>query len=69
MRIPDKIPLMILPNGTLFAGAIIPLHVLGSRYQRMLPYVLKSHRMFAVTMRRPRFSSEIPMPVACVSLI
>ena len=52
MRIQGKIPLMILPNGTLFAEAIIPLDVFGSRYWRMLSYVFKSHRMFAVAMMR-----------------
>lgn len=69
VRIPDKIPLMILPNTTLFPEAIIPLHIFESRYRRMLSDVLKSHRMFALAMRRPGASSEIPMPVACVGLI
>ena len=69
VRIPDKIPLMILPNATLFPEAIIPLHIFEPRYRRMLSDVLKSHRMFAVVMRRPGTSNEIPMPVACVGLI
>ena len=69
VRIPDKIPLMILPNATLFPEAMIPIHIFESRYRRMLADVLKSHRMFALAMRRPGASSEIPMPVACVGLI
>ena len=67
--IPGKIPLMILPNATLFPEAIIPLHIFEPRYRRMLSDVLKSHRMFAVAMRRPGTGSEIPMPVACVGLV
>ncbi len=47
MRISDKIPLMILPNATLFPEAIISLHILESGYRRMLSDVLKSRRMFA----------------------
>ena len=69
MRIPGKTPLMILPNATLFPEAIIPLYVFESRYRRMLSDVLKFHRMFTLVTRRPRASSEIPMPVACVGLI
>ena len=46
MRISDKIPLMILPNATLFPEAIISLHFFESGYRRMLSDVLKSRRMF-----------------------
>ncbi|MEC7812657.1 MAG: hypothetical protein VX598_07585 [Verrucomicrobiota bacterium] len=46
MRISDKIPLMILPNATLFPEAIISLHIFESGYRRMLSDVLKSRRMF-----------------------
>ena len=46
MRISDKIPLMILPNATLFPEVIISLHIFESGYRRMLSDVLKSRRMF-----------------------
>ncbi len=46
MRITDKIPMMILPNATMFPEAIISLHILEPGYRRMLSDVLKSRRMF-----------------------
>ena len=67
--IPGKTPLMILPNATLFPGAILPLHIFEPRYRRMLSDVLESHRMFAIAMRRPGTRREVPMPVACLGVV
>jgi len=46
IRIPDKIPLRILHNATLFPESIIRLHIFECRYRRMLPGFLKSRKMF-----------------------
>ena len=67
--IPGKTPLMILSNATLFPGAILRLNIFEPRYRRMLSDVLESHRMFAIAMRRPGTRREVPMPVACLSVV
>ena len=69
MLIPDKTPLMILSNATLFPGAILALHIFDPRYRRMLSDVLESNWMFAISMRRPGTRREVPIPVACLGVV
>jgi len=60
---------MILPNGTLFPQAFLPLRIFEDRYRRMLQDSLASHRTFAVAMQKPGSQRESPVPVACLGLI
>lgn len=60
---------MILPNAILFPGALLPLYIFENRYRRLLSDSLHSHRMFAVAMRKPGRSREIPSTVAGLGLI
>jgi len=62
-------PVMTLPNVTLFPQALLPLYIFESRYRRMLSDALESHRMFCVAMRKPGSQREIPVPVAGLGLI
>ncbi len=69
MKSPDAVAVMTLPNATLFPQALLPLYIFEPRYRRMLSDALRSHRMFAVAMRRPGRVRETPLPVAGLGLI
>ena len=69
MQIPEVIPLMILPNATLFPDALLPLHIFEPRYRRMLSDVLVSHRMFGVALRQSVAGKESPMPIIGVGMV
>lgn len=69
MELPREVPVMILPNAILFPGALLPLYIFENRYRRLLSDALHTHRMFAVAMRKPGRSREIPSPVAGLGLI
>jgi ATP-dependent Lon protease len=69
MKLPREVPLMTLPNATLFPQALLPLHIFEPRYRRMLDDSLHSHRMFAVAMQRPGRTGEQPFPVAGLGLV
>ena len=69
MQIPEVIPLMILPNATLFPDALLPLHIFEPRYRRMLSDVLDSHRMFGVALRQSVAGKESPMPIVGVGMV
>jgi len=69
MKLPREVPVMTLPNATLFPQALLPLHIFEPRYRQMLADALHSNRMFSVAMRRPGSSREMPMPVAGLGLI
>lgn len=60
---------MILPNGTLFPQAMLPLYIFENRYRRMLADSLDTHRMFTVAMQRPGRVRETPSPIAGLGLI
>ena len=62
VRIQGKIPLMILPNPRLCAEASFRYMYTSLANGKMLLDVLKSHRIFALALRRPGVSSEISMP-------
>jgi len=69
MKLPRDVPVMTLPNATLFPQAFLPLYIFEPRYRLMLAEVLHSNRMFAVAMQRPGSTRESPVPVAGLGLI
>src|SRR6266446_819265 len=69
MKIPLEVPVMTLPNATLFPQALLPLYIFEPRYRQMLADALHSNRMFSVAMQRPGSTRESPSPVAGLGLI
>ena len=69
MKIPREVPVMTLPNATLFPQALLPLYIFEPRYRQMLSDALNSHRMLSVAMQRPGTSRESPSPIAGLGLI
>jgi ATP-dependent Lon protease len=69
MKIPLEVPVMTLPNATLFPQALLPLFIFEPRYRQMLADALHSNRMFSVAMQRPGSTREVPSPVAGLGLI
>src|SRR6266851_5178227 len=69
MKIPREVPVMTLPNATLFPQALLPLYIFEPRYRRMLVDSLHSDRMFSVAMQQPGRVRETPSPVAGLGLI
>jgi len=69
MKIPKEVPVMTLPNATLFPQALLPLYIFEPRYRQMLADALHSTRMFSVAMQRPGTGREVPSPVAGLGLI
>jgi Lon protease-like protein len=69
MKIPPEVPVMTLPNATLFPQALLPLYIFEPRYRQMLADALHSNRMFSVAMQKPGNSRETPAPIAGLGLI
>src|ERR1041385_122674 len=69
MKIPREVPVMTLPNATLFPQALLPLYIFEPRYRQMLADALHSNRMFSVAMQKPGTTRETPSPVAGLGLI
>jgi Lon protease-like protein len=69
VKLPREVPVMTLPNATLFPQALLPLYIFEPRYRQMLADTLHSNRMFSVAMRRPGSSRETPLAVAGLGLI
>jgi ATP-dependent Lon protease len=69
MKIPREVPVMTLPNATLFPQALLPLYIFEPRYRQMLADALHSNRMFSVAMQKPGVGRESPSPVAGLGLI
>src|SRR5512140_1271838 len=69
MKIPREVPVMTLPNATLFPQALLPLYIFEPRYRQMLADALHSDRMFSVAMQKPGSARESPTPVAGLGLI
>jgi ATP-dependent Lon protease len=69
MKFPREVPVMTLPNATLFPQAWLPLYIFEPRYRQMLADALHSDRMFSVAMQRPGRTREAPSPVAGLGLI
>jgi ATP-dependent Lon protease len=69
MKLPREVPVMTLPNATLFPQALLPLYIFEPRYRQMLADALHSNRMFSVAMQKPNTTRETPAPVAGLGLI
>src|SRR2546423_356675 len=69
MKIPSEVPVMTLPNATLFPQALLPLYIFEPRYRQMLADALHSNRMFSVAMQKRGNTRESPSPVAGLGLI
>jgi len=69
VKLPREVPIMTLPNATLFPQALLPLYIFEPRYRKMLADALHSHRMFSVAMQRPDRTRETPLQVAGLGLI
>jgi ATP-dependent Lon protease len=69
MKLPREVPVMTLPNATLFPQAFLTLYIFEPRYRQMLTDALHSNRMFSVAMQRPGSTHETPLPVAGLGLI
>jgi ATP-dependent Lon protease len=67
--LPTEIPVMTLPNATLFPQALLPLYVFEPRYRQMLADVLQTNRMFSVAMQKPGCLREVPAPVAGLGVV
>ena len=69
MKLPNEVPVMTLPNATLFPQYLLPLYIYEPRYRKMLVDALEGDRMFSVAMQRPGTTRETPSPVAGLGLI
>jgi ATP-dependent Lon protease len=69
MKLPREVPVMTLPNATLFPQALLPLYIFEPRYRQMLADALHSTRMFSVAMQKPGSTRETPSSVAGLGLI
>ena len=69
MVLPDKVPVMTLPNATLFPQALLPLYIFEPRYRKMLKDTLQEDRMFSVALQKPGRKRESPCSVAGLGLI
>lgn len=66
---PREIPVMTLPNATLFPQALLPIYIFEPRYRKMLADVLSGERMFAIAMLKPGATRETPLPIAGLGLV
>jgi|TARA_B110000037_G_scaffold221312_1_gene291832 ATP-dependent Lon protease len=72
VKIPDKVPAMILQQTVFFPQAILPLHIFEPRYRQMLSDVLSSNQLFIVACQdetRGTSKDEIPCRVATIGVI
>jgi ATP-dependent Lon protease len=69
MEYPETMPVMMLPNATLFPNTMLPLFIFEPRYCKMLQRSLKAHRLIAIAMRKPGTDREIPHKVAGLGMI
>jgi len=69
MKLPHVVPVMTLPQATLFPHALLPLYIFEPRYRRMLLDVLEGERMFCIAMQTPGRKREVPSPIAGLGLI
>jgi ATP-dependent Lon protease len=69
MKLPREVPVMTLPNATLFPQALLPLYIFEPKYRQMLLDSLNSSRMFSVAMQKPGRTRETPSPIAGLGLI
>src|SRR5258707_14935758 len=69
MKLPNEVPVMTLPNATLFPQALLPLYIFEPRYRRMLVDSPNADRMFSIAMQKPGPTRETPSAIAGLGLI
>jgi Lon protease-like protein len=69
MDLPHEVPVMTLPNATLFPQALLPLYIFEPRYRQMLADALHARRMLAVAMRKPKATRDTPTEIGGLGLI
>jgi ATP-dependent Lon protease len=69
MQLPGAVPVIVLPNVTLFPQALLPLYVCERRHKLMLADALETDRVLCVAMQRPACSRESPAAVGGLGLI
>jgi Lon protease-like protein len=69
MQLPAQVPVMILPNATLFPQMTLPLRIFEPRYRRMLADVLEGDRVFAVALRKAKSRGETPSSIGGLGLV
>ena len=69
MQVPSQVPVMILPNATLFPQMALPLRIFEPRYRQMLKDVLEGERMFAVALRKAKSRGETPSSIGGLGLV
>jgi ATP-dependent Lon protease len=69
VKLPTEVPVMTLPNATLFPQALLPLYIFEPRYRQMLAEVLAAGRVFAVAMQKPGRLRETPTAVAGLGVV
>lgn len=73
LEIPQRMPVMMLPDTVFFPQAMLPLHIFEPGYRKMLKDVLSNHRMFAISAATPdspeaAFSEQL-RPIATVGIV
>ena len=63
------VPLMVLPNVTLFPGAMMPLYIFEPKYQKLLKAVLEGDRVFALSMKRVGCERMLPSGIAGLGMV
>lgn len=69
MQLPGEVPVIVLPNVTLFPQALLPLYICERRQKLMLVDALETHRVLCVAMQRPESTREAPATVGGLGLI
>jgi len=73
MQLPERVPVMPLPNAILFPRVFLPLYIFEARYKKMLADCLRGDRMFAVALLREGWEQKgrnpPAYPVASVGVI
>ncbi len=59
VELPNRAPIMVLPNATLFPHALLPLYIFEERYREMVEDVLASHRMFCIALNKPEVDDAL----------
>ncbi len=69
MQLPGEVPVIVLPNVTLFPQALLPLYICERRQKQMLADALATDRVLCVAMQRPDCTRESPATVGGLGLI
>jgi Lon protease-like protein len=59
IKLPARLPVMVLPGALLFPHALLPLYIFEERYRAMLAHCLDGHRMFCVALMKPGITEAV----------